>query len=73
MVSTTALSMDNFIRYTWGVRHEPAGSYVIERENDRPGTVVFGPMPAGMVTAFLAERQKQAGSIILKEMNRGLE
>jgi hypothetical protein len=65
----------NFIRYGWAVHHDAAGSYVIERETDaRP--VVFGPMPAEVVPAFLAERKRLALHIVgraIKELNDGLE
>jgi hypothetical protein len=62
----------NFVRYTWGTRHEPGGSYVIEREAERTDCAVFGPMPAELVTKFLAERQDLARSIINRELNYGL-
>ena len=62
----------NLVRYTWGVHHDAAGSYVIEREDGAP-TVVFGPMPAGIVTKFLAARQDLVRSVFdraVRELNR---
>jgi len=53
---------------SWGVRHEPGGSYVIEHEDDRPVTT-YGPMPAAIVGAFMLERQ----AAVRRVFNRVIE
>lgn len=54
---------------SWGVRHEPHGSYVIERDDDRP-VVLYGPMPAALVNEFMTERQAAAREIIDRAITR---
>ncbi len=53
---------------SWGVRHEPGGSYVVEQEDDRPITL-YGPMPAAITGAFILERQ----AAVRKVFNRVIE
>lgn len=43
---------------TWAAHHDVGGSYVIERDNaDDTASVVYGPMLASQVTAFIADRR----------------
>ncbi len=58
-------------RVTWGVRHRSHGDYVVKHENDRPHHVIYGPMPAAVVIAFIAERRALFEEIINRQLNKG--
>lgn len=63
----------NLYRLTWGVRHDLAGSYIIESEDGYP-IVTYGPMPATLVSAFLRERYTMVAATMdrtIKELNDG--
>jgi hypothetical protein len=59
----------NPYRVTWAIEHTPDGSYVVERETDRPVTV-YGPMPAALVTAFIRDREAVIREVFQAHLNR---